>query len=83
MKRYNFSGLERINKTNARKIYENGDDILFVPCNIRPDNMFGLGIWENKELWGQYDSFNKLCEWYEVYNCNSYNGRYIAFYIKK
>lgn len=83
MKRYNFNGLERINKTKAKKIYESGEDVLFVPCNIRPDNMFGLGIWENNELLGQYDGFNKLCEWYEAYNCDSYNGRYIAFYIKK
>ena len=83
MRSYNFNGLERINKTKARKLYENGKDVLFIPCNIRPDNMWGLGIWENKDLNGQYDNFDELCFWYAAYNCDSYRGRYIAYYIKK
>lgn len=84
MKRYNFNTVTRISKTVARKLYNAGRDVLFIPCNLNPENNFyNLGIWENKTLVGQYDSFEKLVNSFEFYNCNNETGKYTAFYIKK
>lgn len=84
MKRYNFNTVTRISKTVARKLYNAGCDVLFIPCNLNPENNFyNLGIWENKTLVGQYDSFEKLVNSFEFYNCNNETGKYTAFYIKK
>lgn len=74
--------LKRINKHKARKAYDNGLDVLFIPCNLNPLNrVFNLGIWENKNLDGQYHDFEALYNAFSYYNCNSETGKYIAFYI--
>lgn len=84
MKKYNFNTVKRISKTVARKLYNAGYNVLFIPCNLNPENNFyNLGIWENKNLAGQYDSFEKLVNSFEYYNCNNETGKYTAFYIKK
>lgn len=83
MRQYN-GNLTRITKTTAKKLYNAGHDVLFIPCNLHPENNFySLGIWENVNLCGQYDSFETLCNYFAAYNCNSETGKYIAFYIKK
>ncbi len=83
MRKYNFTGFKRINKTMARKIYNSGGDVLFIPCLCNPlNNFYNLGIWENKDLLGQYDTFDNLVNHFEWYNCNNETGRYTAFYIK-
>ena len=74
--------LKRINKYKARKAYYNGLDVLFIPCRMNPLNRaFNLGIWENKNLDGQYSDFTALYNAYSYYNCNNETGKYIAFYI--
>ena len=82
---YNINGytiLKRINKRIARKAYNNGLYVLFIPCKCSPTNTwFNLGIWEHKQLDGQYETFDKLCNAFEWYNCNNETGRYITFYI--
>lgn len=84
MKQYNFKGLKRVTKTTAKKLYNAGLDVLFIPCNLSPVSPWGLGIWQNINLLGQYDSFEKLCNYYEFYNCmDAETGKYIAFYIKE
>ena len=84
MKDYNFKGFKRINKKEARKLYNEGRKVFFIPCNLRPDtNFWGIGIWESKDDWGQYKTFDILVYWYSIYNCDNYQGRYPAYYIKK
>ena len=84
MNKYNFKNLERVNKTKARRLYNAGCDVLFIPCKLNPENNFyNLGIWENKELAGQYENFDKLVNAFEFYNCRPDTGNYTAFYINK
>jgi len=76
--------LQRITRVKAKKAYEDGKEVLFIPVNCNPlSKYFNLGIWENKNLEGQYNSFESLCNAFEFYNCNSETGKYIAFYIKQ
>ncbi len=84
MREYVGKDLIRISKRMARELYEYGYKVYFCPCNLNPENpCWSLGIWENKYLWGQYEDFDKLCNEYTYYNCNSETGEYISFYIKK
>lgn len=80
MRFHSFGKYRRIDKRVARRLYDAGEDVLFIPCNMRPDNMWGLGIVENKYLLGQEETFDKLVNAYTWYNCNNETGRYIAFY---
>lgn len=83
MKKYHFSNLERITKTRARKLYNSGNDVLFIPCKLNPENNFyNLGIWQNQNLQGQYKEFEELLNAFEYYNCRPDTGKYTAFYIK-
>lgn len=84
MNKYNFSTLDRVTKTRARRLYNSGVGVLFIPCKLNPENNFYcLGIWQNKDLQGQYGDFDKLLNAFEYYNCRPDTGNYTAFYIKK
>lgn len=88
MRRYYFTingkRSKRVQKRTAKRLYEAGKDVYFIPCNCNPENrFFSLGIWENKRLDGQYESFEKLCNGFSFYNCNdAETGKYIAFYAE-
>lgn len=81
MRFHSFGKYRRIDKRVARRLYDAGEDVLFIPCNMRPDNMWGLGIVENKYLLGQEETFDKLVNAYTWYNCTNETGRYVAFYV--
>ena len=81
MRFHSFGKYRRIDKRVARRLYDAGEDVLFIPCNMRPDNMWGLGIVENKNNIGNDGTdFDKLVMYYEWYNCTNETGRYVAFY---
>ena len=85
MNKYSFTlkngTLERISKAQAKKMYNLGLNVLFCPVNMSPIARHnGLMIWQNKDLEGQYDDFEKLCNAYSYYNCVNETGRYIAYY---
>ena len=74
----------RISKAMARKLYEEGVDILFIPCNLRPDSPWGLGIWNSADIWGNTETFDSLVNSFEIYNCcNTETGNYCAYYVKE
>lgn len=75
-----FGKYHRIDKRMARRLYDEGKDILFVPCNLKPDNDLGLGIIGNKYL---QEIFDKWVDTYTWYYCNNERGRYVAFYEVK
>lgn len=84
MNRYKFKNVERISKTQAKKYYEKGFDVLFIPCKCNPENdFFSLGIWENAFLRGQHETFEKLENAFSYYNNRTETGKYTAFYISK
>lgn len=84
MKHYNFKTLERVDRRKAVTMYHFGLDVLFIPCELNPENDFyNLGIWENQFLIGQYANFTALENAFTAYNCNSETGKYIAFYVKR
>lgn len=68
--------INRINKKRARKAYNNGQDVLVFPCNLRPD-FFGVVINNRRGR-----DFDKVINEFEFYNCgNRETGRYAAYII--
>ena len=84
MKPFNNGSIFRVTKTAARKAYEAGENVLFIPCELHPASMLAesCGMWQNKELLGQFDSFEKLVNDYTSYICDKDTGKYISFYLK-
>lgn len=71
----------RINKTRARNLFNQGIDIMIVPCNVACDfnnTWIRPYIINNKE--NAY--FDNTINAFEYYNCNdSETGLYTAYYI--
>lgn len=69
----------RINKRQARKIYENNGELFMIPHKMNPENSYGM-------LLGPVNTFfpfDQIVNSATYYNCNSECGWYLAFYIKK
>ena len=73
--------LKRINKKQARSLYNNGIDIMIIPNKCSPNNLWFIGIWYNVNISGS--DFDKLVNEFEYYNCNYAElGKYAAYYIQ-
>lgn len=80
---------ERITKQKARKLYNNGKNVIFCPVNIRPSGFYNLEILMNIQydsdigiLYEPENSFDKVLNRFEFYNCNcTETGYYTAFYF--
>jgi hypothetical protein len=80
----------RINKTQARKLWEQGKEIIIAPCKVNEYHLesgWHLGFRSSRSIESlqlldrNFDSVVRSFEWY---NCNENElGRYAAFYIDK
>lgn len=82
MYRYNNNRLdtfERVNKTKARKLYNQGEDIALVACNVRfPGNQWIQPVVINNKTGVDFD---KAINEFEYYNCQDNTlGKYAAYY---
>lgn len=69
---------KRINKREARKLYDNKIPVLIIPCNCNP-----LSAWLTGFIMIKYEkSFDTLVNEFIYYNCNSELGYYPAFYTE-
>ena len=66
---------EKITKTAARKIYTEGKRVYVLPCNMRTNS-----VWMSPMEIPTDRDFDKFCNEYQYYNCNSETGKRIAFY---
>ena len=69
----------KITKALARKMYDNGEEIMIVPNKIRPNSM--LASWIRKPEQEDGD-FEKLCNAIHYYNCSPKNGTELAYYAE-
>lgn len=78
---HNIGKFKRINKTIARKLWDNGNNdkpIYFCPVNLRPGPPFNPEICFYKTG----ENFEKCVNAFEFYNCTcKETGYYTAFYI--
>ena len=77
--------MEKITKGLARKMYNNGEEVMIVPNRVRPDSI--LAAWYTKPDDGCYETtdsaFDRLCTAIFYYNCNPETGMGLAFYAKE
>ena len=78
-----YGRIQRITKRVARKMYDDGMDIIIAAHKLNPESPFCVGCYITKELDGEIIPFDKAVNYYEIYNCNSETGYYAAFYIKE
>lgn len=70
----------RINKPEARKLYNLGRPITVLPCKADPNSPWFSNSTISKELTDK--DFDTLVNEFVFYNCNTAElGRYPAFYV--
>lgn len=77
---------KKVNKTQARKLYNKNVNIYIVPCKVFPNysSIWIKPIKLNKEeyLEKYYEiDFDKIINNFEFYNCNKDLGKYTSYYI--
>lgn len=71
------STIIRVNRTRAKKIYENGGRVTLCASNMRPD-VFGV-IVDNTD--GAH--FEKVENAFYYYNCNAETGKRINYFVEQ
>ncbi len=73
----------RVTKNRARKMFNKGRDIYFLPCKINPvigwDRGMVIPPKENNNP--KEKIFDQVCDVFERYGCNSRLGKKASFYI--
>lgn len=70
----------RIQKGNAKKLYELGLPITLCPCKFNPESPWGVGVLVDKK---SGESFEKVVNAFEFYNCtNNETGKYASYYVE-
>lgn len=79
---------KRVSKKKAFQAFKTGLTVWISPCNLRPFSMWNQAFDINLSRYEEYGTaepeelFNKICMYFEIYNCiNTETGKYIAYYI--
>jgi hypothetical protein len=82
---YNNVEYIRVTKPIAKKAYNFDMSVLVLPLKVRFDNMWvkPTDITEYNKNNEEKQSFEKMMNGYEAYNCNQEFGTYSKYYIKK
>lgn len=71
--------MKKINKSQARKAWNNGKLFWITACNMRPE--YGILI-DPMRIAVNFDGdFDKMVNDFIYYNCSNETGRYPAYYI--
>ena len=73
--------MERLNKSQARKAFNQGIELTMIPHKANPCSPWFSGAnYKNNNSF--VEDFDKLVNSITNYNCNSELGYYLAYYIK-
>ena len=71
----------QITKGLARKMYNEGEEIMIIPNRVRPNGV--LATWTTKPADDPNADFDKLCNAIFYYNCSPETGMKLAFYAQE
>lgn len=71
--------MRKINKAQARKMFNNGSTITMLPHKANPNSSWFKGAAFVKN--NHSGDFDKLVNEIEHYNCNYQLGYYLAYYV--
>lgn len=75
--------MQQVQKRTARKLFQEGETIYLLPCNMRFDSVWQSPLAISNDVSRSLGyTFDQLCNNYEHYNCDSERGRYVRFYVK-
>ena len=83
MIKYEHDGLTRINKTTARKLFNNGITLRVCMCKVNPTNEFYhlyTDIVRDGVLFANTKDFNKFVDFFTAHNACYELGYYMSFY---
>ena len=72
--------MKRINKTTARKLYNEHKDFWITACNMRPECGILIGSSSFERM--TETPFDVMVNSFTYYNCDNERGRYPAYYIE-
>ena len=73
----------QVQKRTAKRLFEQGEDLVFCPCNFHPFGFWSPGVLIEAGRYKAEDiSFNSCVANFEYYNCSSEAGLYTTFYKK-
>lgn len=72
--------MKRINKTTARKLYNEHKDFWITACNMRPECGILIGSSSFERM--TETPFDTMVNSFTYYNCDNERGRYPAYYIE-
>lgn len=70
----------KITKALARKMYNEGSEVMIIPNRVRPGSM--LASWTRKPD-NEDGDFEKLCNAIHYYNCSPETGMGLVYYAKE
>jgi hypothetical protein len=84
MNQITIDGYRRINKTNARKLYNRGVEIVLCPNKMRPFTPWQFEIRIKRKLDWTATTFDKVVNEFEYYNCtNTETGYRTSYYARE
>ena len=72
----------KIRKNTARKLFNEGRELIIIPCNCSPNGAWLTGFRICKNYLENSD-FDRLINEFEYYNCNGELGRYTHYYLEE
>ena len=73
--------MKKINKSTARKLYNEGKEFWITACNMRPEYGILIGSLSFEQMAGV--SFDAMVDSFSYYNCDNERGRYPAYYVEE
>ena len=73
--------MKKINKSTARKLYNEGKEFWITACNMRPEYGILIGSLSFEQMAGV--SFDAMVNSFSYYNCDGERGRYPAYYVEE
>jgi hypothetical protein len=76
--------MKKVNKTQARKAYNEGKIVQLLPCKVRfGTKWIDLYTIHNTDSIASHHTFDERITYYEYYNCVNELGNYCAYYIEE
>lgn len=75
--------VKQVNKTAARKLYNEGKTIYLNACNMRLNNPWTslCPVSKDSEAWNG-DTFDGRINEFQYYGCDSERGKYVNFFVE-
>jgi len=79
--------MKKVNKTVARKAYDNGQKVVMNPCKLAFPNFWStwstICIVDKTHDYLSPADFDTIVKYFEYYNCTYETGCYAHFYIEE